>query len=220
MFKSFKPDYKFVIAVLTLLLLCSLSGEVLSQTVDELRNITNNNDMKPVQSESIEWSQLVTLVGATGLISVVGSGIFNRYNTNKQLKEQQNNALRQLDRQREDAITLVKRDRQIAEIQDKLNLYAAFTFDLKVLRELMRNSACNQLDIRLNEIQKNIDLLIRPKFYLLGPEIIRGWLEVNRDYRNLNSVRKLLDSLITEYNTKIRPRYLELIGTDLGSLED
>ena len=66
---------------------------------------------------------------------------------------------------------------------NKLNIYASFAFDLKKLRELRRNYPVPPQN-KVDEIVKDIDLLIRPKFYLLGPAIISR----NQHYKTFFSI--------------------------------
>jgi hypothetical protein len=113
----------------------------------------------------------------------------------------------------------MKHEKQLNEIHDKLSLYASFTFDLKRLREINWTSPPPEQH-KLDKIAEDIGSLIRPKFYLLGPKVIREWLEVNKDYRNQNSIRDLIEALREEYNTEIRAKYREFIGFDLPILED
>lgn len=186
------------------------------------------------ETESIGWDKIIALIGATGVISAVGTGFFNRYNTNKQLEKQQINTLKQIEKQQENALSILgaqlqnsleqmKYDMRVKELQEKLNLYSAFSFNLKRLRELLTkeqlsNNVISQTE--LNSIQREVDLLIGPKFYLLGPEVVRGWLEINRNYENLTSIQNLIDKIVLEYNTIILVKYKQLTGSELPFLQD
>ena len=182
------------------MLLSNLLDTTYSQTGSDLGDQTNQNSGKQTDSGSMGWVELVALVGGTGAISALGTGIFNRYNTKSQLKEQQKNMLEQIKVQQKNAISILgpqlektvketAHNIQLNEIQDRLNLYASFTFDLKRLRELIRNATSPEQD-KLNKIADDIGSLIRPKFYLLSPEVVNGWLEVNKKkYRDLDLIQ-------------------------------
>lgn len=75
-----------------------LSNTAYAQNDNDSRNTTS---AKQTQSTSIGWDKIIMLVGATGLISAVGSGLFNSYNTNRQLNKQLKNTLTQLGIQQE-----------------------------------------------------------------------------------------------------------------------
>ena len=222
--------YAITVGMTTLLLFFSLAETSFSQTDSDIGDQTSQNNDNQTESSSLGWEELVALVGGTGAISAVSTGVFNRYNTKSQLKNQQENMLAQIDKQQQNAISLLRleldktmketiHDKQLNEIQDRLNLYASFTFDLKRLRELIRNSRSVQQD-KLDKIAEDIRLLIRSKFYLLSPEVVSGWLEVNKNYVNLNSIKSLIDRLVLEYNTEIRAKYNKLIGSDLPMIQD
>jgi hypothetical protein len=97
----------------------------------------------------------------------------------------------------------MKYERQINVIQDRLNIYASFLFYLKKLRELL-----------------NIDSLIGSKLYLLSPDMITGWVQLDKDYRNGNAINRLFETIISEYNNKILDEYKEITGISLLPLQD
>lgn len=216
-----------------------LSGGILpyiafSQTSNNSQNQVNQTGNHETKLESIGWDKIILLIGATGIISAVSTGLFNKYNTNKQLEKQQENTLKQIDKQQQNALSILARqlentikqmeyDRKLKELQEKLNLYATFSFDLKRLRELLKNAQKFTLKIpreEVNEIAKQIGLLIRPKFYLLGSTVVQKWLELNRDYTIQVAIQELIDSLMYEYNTDIKIKYKELTGSELPNLQD
>lgn len=178
-----------------------------SQTANSSLNQTN----QPAGSAPLGWDKIIILVGATGVLSAIGTGLFNRFNTNKQLEKQLENNMKQL-----------QYDRGLTQLQDRLNLYVTFSFDLKRLRELIRNSRNSSLQLpmeQVNEIANDISLLIGPKFYLLGSEVVKGWLEVNKNYTNDGVIQALIDTLVREYKI-INKKYKEFTGSELPDLQD
>ena len=165
-----------ILLINAIILFVILSNTAYSQKDSNLRNTT-------IQSNLIGWDKIITIIGATGLISAVGSGLFNIYITNRQLKGQLANKYKELNQQHQDklseldkqhtdnlkhlgaqlekTIEQMKYGRQLNEIQDKLNIYASFAFDLKKLRGLRRNYPVPPQN-KIDEISKDIDLLIRP----------------------------------------------------------
>ena len=55
---------------------------------------------------------------------------------------------------------------------------------------------------------------------MLSPNIINGWLEVNRDYTNLTAIDHLFNELSIEYNNNILNEYHVITGLELPQLVD
>jgi hypothetical protein len=224
--------YTISIAISITLLFCYTLGIAFSETNSSLKN--QNIQTIGKQTDSIGWDKIITLAGATGIISILGTGLFSRYNTKKQLEIQQKNILKQIEIQQNNAISLLQsqldktikemqHERQLDGIQERLNLYASFVFILKRLRELILHSPSVSQE-KLNKIEEEINSLIGVKFYLLGPIVVTRWLKLNdeliRNNAEVTSIKSLIDQLILEYNKEIREQYNELIGTEIPILED
>lgn len=138
-----------------------------------LGNITGeNNQTKDVNmtevgkspSNTLDWSQLPTIVGLSAIISGGISALINYYSIMKQSKKQ----------------------REVNVIQDMLSLYSLLIYHLDKLYEIGQNAFLRSTNAQdqtikeeeLKEILKTIDSSIQTKSYLLAYDAIAKWMSL------------------------------------------
>lgn len=197
---------------------------------------TDQPGAKQGQTET-QWFQIIGLSSIlSGVTSAIVSAIFNYRLTLKQIRLNHTNTLNQIDKQitlnqnntmtqikanhanslvqikaeSDNAISEMKKATLLAELKERLNLYASMIY---FLRKIENNGATTtpEKDKMLSET----DSLVRSKIYLLDSKIADGWLRLDGDYLNRQATGTLMEILVKEYNTEIIPIYNQTTGNSL-----
>jgi glutamate-1-semialdehyde aminotransferase len=138
----------------------------------------------------------------------------------KQHKDSMTELEDRLQKELQSAIDRLKIERQVNRVEDWLNLYASIIFHLKKLRAIILNDQAGVNTNQIDNLARDIDSLLKEKFYLISNEVVTKWIVFNNNYHNISNVKSLIDQLIEEYNKDIRKEYKKLLGIEIPRLDD
>jgi hypothetical protein len=127
-----------------------------------------------------------------------------------QLQQTHNNALTQLEKVYTNTINEMKKDKLMQELKDQRILYASLISRLSKAKSLNEE--------QLGPTLKEIDGLIKDKYYLFSSVVMDKWLKTLVDYSDPTELDDLTKELIKEYNNDIILQYRDIIGIELKTI--
>jgi hypothetical protein len=200
-----------IIAILMVaFLLFVLPETTLSQDTDNLPIQNNQTKNQQSQFDSDQW-RLAGIIASTGIISAVGTGLIERYNTNKQFKK----------------------ERQSEFIKDKVGLYSAFIFYVERMIENPKFGDPNTPEPphKISETISDIDSLLKNRLYLVKPDEFSLWLKFrNRDddlwgredekrKAAIDTIYELRNALTITYNKNLIIDYNSKLDSQIDPIE-
>jgi hypothetical protein len=162
------------------------------------------------------------IVGIIGIIGTLAASIITLFWTNKHNLEKD------------------KKERQFVLVKEKINLYNFLIYYFEVFMRFIPWG-----DEGKDEMKRNteaIDTIVKDKWYMLNSNAFKQWMNLRINYimhQNMFyllhdtgktredqvripfkvEVSKLMDSIITEYNDNIIPKYKEITGLTIQKIE-
>lgn len=202
---------------------------ILAQVTDNLTAL-NNQTKNQSESDSLKWTDLVGLIAATGAISAVGTGFFDRHIMYKQLEKQQSNTLIQ-----------EQDERQRKFIKQKVGLYSEFIFYIERMIENPQfgqpPQSGNPTPItpesphKIKRTTSDIDLLLTNRLYLVKPNEFKLWLKFrnlddelsgrddNKRREAIETIYELRNDLVRNYNNSLIIEYSNKMDSPIDPIE-
>lgn len=214
------------VIVLKMILIVLLS---LSLLIVLLPEEASAQDSSETEAPLTSWNEILLSGAIAATISAAISAIVNYKVTLKQiqsnhdtsmneLKSNHENAMKQLSANYENTLQQSRLEKQAQVIEEKLNLYSAFLYQLKMLMsnrdQYLGIDGMNNLEKAFHEI----DSLLSTKFYLLNTQAINDWVQIRGNYMNLstndlqNALYLIRDKLRQEYNHHILMEFKNISG--------